>query len=68
MNLRHISWRSSACQILLKLRLGRNTQILIYNLLIRVILFIAISLSAKYYGERLVANILVEASSKQPYE
>lgn len=44
--------------------LGRKPQILVYHLLILVILFIAISLSAKHYGERFVANVLAETSIK----
>lgn len=45
--------------------LGSKPQMLIYHLLILVILFIAISLSAKHYGERFVANVLAETSIKQ---
>ena len=44
--------------------LGSTLQMLIYHLLILVMLFIVISLSAKHYGERFVANVLVEASIK----
>ena len=40
---------------------GNNSQMLIYHLLIIVVLFVVISLSAKHYGERFVANVLVEA-------
>jgi hypothetical protein len=45
--------------------LGSKPQMLVYHLLILVILFIAISLSAKHYGERFVANVIVEASIKK---
>ena len=45
--------------------LGSKPQMLIYHLLILVILFIVISLSAKHYGERFVANVLAEASIRQ---
>lgn len=45
--------------------LGSNPQMLVYHLLILGVLFVLISLSAKHYGERFVANVLVEASIKQ---
>jgi hypothetical protein len=32
-----------------------------------VMLFVVILLSARHYGDRFVANILVETSIKQPY-
>jgi hypothetical protein len=48
--------------------LGSKSQMLVYHLLILVILFIIISLSARHYGERFVANVLAEASIKQPYK
>ena len=47
--------------------LGSKPQMLVYNLLILVMLFVGISLSARHYGERFVANVLVETSIKQPY-
>jgi hypothetical protein len=47
--------------------LGSRPQMLIYHLLIFVMLFVGISLSARHYGERFVANVLVETSIKQPY-
>lgn len=43
---------------------GSKPQMFVYHLLILVILFIIISLSAKHYSERFVANVLVEASIK----
>jgi hypothetical protein len=42
--------------------LGSKPQMLVYHLLILVMLSIVISLSAKHYGERFVANALAEAS------
>jgi hypothetical protein len=42
--------------------LGTPTQMVGYHLSILVILFVGISLSARHYGERFVANVLVEAS------
>ncbi len=45
--------------------LGSEPRMLVYHLLILVILFVFISLSARHYGERFVANVLVEASIKQ---
>ena len=45
--------------------LGSKPQMLIYHLLILVMLFIVISLSAKHYAERFVANVLAEASIRQ---
>ncbi len=45
--------------------LGSKPQMLIYHLLILVMLFVVISLSAKHYGERFVANVLAEASIRQ---
>ena len=44
--------------------LGSKPQMLVYHLLILLILFVVISLSARHYGERFVANILVETSIK----
>jgi len=46
--------------------LGSNARMFFYHILILVILFIGISLSAKHYGERFVANVLAEASINQP--
>lgn len=46
--------------------LGSKPQMLVYHLLILVLLFVVISLSARHYGERFVANVLVEASIRQP--
>lgn len=48
--------------------LGSKPLMLVYHLLILTILFIISSLSARNYGERFVANVLVEASIKQPYK
>lgn len=45
--------------------LGSKPQMFVYHLLILVVLFVLISLSARHYGERFVANILVEASIRQ---
>lgn len=45
--------------------LGSKPQMLVYHLLTIVVLFVLISLSARHYGERFVANVLVEASFKQ---
>ena len=45
--------------------LGSEPQMLVYHLLILVMLFMVISLSAKHYGERFVANVLAEASIRQ---
>ena len=45
--------------------LGSKPQMFVYHLLILVMLFIVISLSAKHYGERFVANVLAEASIRQ---
>jgi len=45
--------------------LGSKPQMLVYHLLILVVLFVLISLSARHYGERFVANVLVETSIKQ---
>ena len=42
--------------------LGSPSQMVVYHLWILVILFVGISLSARHYGERFVANVLVEAS------
>jgi len=47
--------------------LGSKPQMLVYHLLTIVVLFVLISLSARHYGERFVANVLVEASIKQTY-
>jgi hypothetical protein len=44
--------------------LGSKPQMLVNHLLILVILFIIISLSARHYGERFVANAIVETSIK----
>lgn len=44
---------------------GSEPQMLVYHLLILVLLFVVISLSARHYGERFVANVLVEASIRQ---
>ena len=38
---------------------------LVYHLLILVMSSIVISLSAKHYGERFVANVIAEASIRQ---
>jgi hypothetical protein len=46
--------------------LGSPPQMVVYHLSILVILFVGISLSARHYGERFVANVLVEASLKKP--
>ena len=45
--------------------LGSTPQMIAYHLLILVILFVGISLSARHYGERFVANVLVEASLRK---
>ena len=45
--------------------LESKPQMLVYHLLILAILFIIISLSARNYGERFVANVIVEASIKK---
>jgi len=45
--------------------LGSEPRMLFYHMLILVILFIGISLSARHYGERFVANVLAEASINQ---
>lgn len=45
--------------------LGSRPVMLVYHLLVLITLFIVMSLSAKNYGERFVANVLVEASIKQ---
>ncbi len=45
--------------------LGSSLRMLFYHLLVLLILFIGISLSAKHYGERFVANVLAEASVSQ---
>jgi len=45
--------------------LGSKPQMLVYHLLILVILFFGISLSARHYGEQFVANVLAEASLKK---
>lgn len=42
--------------------IGSDSPMLVYHLLIIVVLFIVISSTARNYGERFVANILVEAS------
>lgn len=46
--------------------LGNMPQMLAYHLSILIILFAGISLSARHYGERFVANVLVEVSLKFP--
>ncbi len=45
--------------------LGTALQMVVYHLSILVILFVGISLSARHYGERFVANVLVEASLRK---
>ena len=45
--------------------LSSKPWMLFYHMLILVIMFIGISLSARHYGERFVANVLVEASINQ---
>lgn len=45
--------------------LGNEPRMLFYHMLILVILSIGISLSAKHYAERFVANVLAEASINQ---
>ena len=45
--------------------LDSSPPMLIYHLAILVVLFVGISLSAKHYGERFVANVLAEASINQ---
>lgn len=45
--------------------LGSTAQMVVYHLSILVILFAGISLSARHYGERFVANVLVEASLRK---
>lgn len=45
--------------------LGSESQMFVYHLLILVLSFVVISLSARHYGERFVANVLVEASIRQ---
>ena len=45
--------------------LGSNPWMLFYHMLILVILFVGISLSARNYGNRFVANVLAEASINQ---
>ncbi|MBN1548911.1 MAG: hypothetical protein JW902_19830 [Syntrophaceae bacterium] len=42
--------------------LASNIQMFFYHMLIMIIMFICMSLSAKHYGERFVANVLAEAS------
>lgn len=41
---------------------GSDHRMLFHHLLILLILFVGISISAKHYGERFVANVLAEAS------
>ena len=45
--------------------LANMLQMLAYHLSILVILFVGISISARHYSERFVANVLVEASLKK---
>jgi hypothetical protein len=45
--------------------IGSDPRMLFYHMLILVILFTGISLSARHYGERFVANVLAEASINQ---
>lgn len=45
--------------------LGSSPRMLFYHILILVILFTGISLSARNYGHRFVANVLAEASVNQ---
>ncbi len=47
------------------LLLDSSLQMVVYHLSILVVLFVGISLSARHYGERFVANILVEASLRK---
>jgi len=45
--------------------LGSPQRMLAYHLVIMVVLFVIMSLAARYYGERFVANVLAEASINQ---
>jgi len=45
--------------------LGSQRQMLTYHLIITFVLFISMSLAARHYGERFVANVLLEASINQ---
>lgn len=45
--------------------LGSTPHMIVYHLSILVILFVGISLAARHYGERFVANVLVEASLRK---
>jgi len=45
--------------------LESKVQMLVYHLLLLLLLFVVVSLSARHYGERFVANVLVEASIEQ---
>jgi hypothetical protein len=45
--------------------LGSGPGMLFYHMIVLVILFIGISVSAKHYGERFVANVLAETSLNQ---
>lgn len=45
--------------------LGSDLVMRCYHLLLLLVLFGAISLSAKHYGERFVANVLVAAMTSQ---
>lgn len=45
--------------------LGTPQRMLVYHLVIMLFLFVIMSLAARYYGERFVANVLAEASIKK---
>ena len=45
--------------------LGSPQRMLAYHLVIMFVLFVIMSLAARYYGERFVANVLAEASINQ---
>ena len=45
--------------------LGSPQRMLVYHLVIMFVLFVIMSLAARYYGERFVANVLAEASINQ---
>lgn len=45
--------------------LNSNLRMLFYHMLILIIIFIGISLSARHYGERFVTNVLTEVSINQ---